>query len=173
MREIAVTQTCLGDLLWGQREYVQALTMVWSAYNSLREDDFPPDVQWIRSYLIWFKQQFSGDEQQFDALWLQATTELQPDWLLTVQVGSFVKNDATEEAQEPSEEFQAIVAFVNAENWDATQRVVEEQQEFLFRPETEHILSGLSNRQGLMGRACCRDVRDASCDIASVQNGWH
>ncbi len=128
VRGIAVTRTNLGDLLWQQEEYVQALTQVWSAYNSLPESDFPRDVQSIRSYLIWFKQHFLGEEQQFDAIWHQATAEPQPAWLLSVQVGSSVENDTTGEVQEPSEEFQAIVAFVNAQNWDATQQVVEAQQ---------------------------------------------
>ncbi|GAC1551424.1 MAG: hypothetical protein NVS2B2_01020 [Ktedonobacteraceae bacterium] len=139
VREVAVTQTNLGNLLWQQGEYVRALTMLWSAYKSLPESDFPRDVQSIQGILVWFKQHFSREEQQFDALWLQATTEKQPDWLLSVQVGSIVDADTAAEAQEPPEEVQTIIAFVNTENWDATQHVVEAQQEVLFRPETEHI----------------------------------
>ncbi len=139
VREIAVTQTNFGSLLWQQGEYVRALAMVWSACTSLPENDFPRDVQGIRGILIQFKQHFPGDEQQFDALWLQAVAEPQPDWLLAVQAGEATRDNTTEEAQEPSEEFQAIVAFVNAKNWDATQRVVEEQKEVLYRPETERV----------------------------------
>ena len=152
VRNVAVMQTNLGNLLWQQGEYVQALTQVWSAYKSLPESDFPRDVQSIRSFLISFKQQFSGEEQQFDALWLQATTEPQPDWLLIVQAGSSMKDDATEEAQEPSEEFQAIVGFVNAESWDATQRVVEAQQEVLFRLETERVFEQLIEQATISGK---------------------
>ena len=166
VRGIAVTQTKFGDLLWQQGEYVQALTRVWGAYKSLPENDFPRDVRSIRSYLIWFKQQFSGDEQSFDVLWQQATAEPQPDWLLKVQVGSSSEDGSEEEEeQELSEEFQAIVAFVNAENWDATQHVVEARQEVLIRPETERVFEQFIEQARVDGEERTVEILEISLEI--------
>lgn len=138
VREIAVTQASIGYLLWQQGESVKALTMVWQAYKSLPERNFPIDTQTIRSFLVSFKENFADEEQIFDVLWLQATSEPQPSWLNAVQVDSSIMN-VTLTKEEITEIVQAIKAFVNVENWDATQQVVEAQQEILFRPETELV----------------------------------
>jgi len=104
----------------------------------LPESDFPRDVQDIQGILVSFKEIFSSGQQTFDTLWLQATSEHQPSWLNDVQVGSSTsKVTLTEE--KVAEIVEAVKSFVNAENWDATQHVVEAQQEILFRPETELV----------------------------------
>lgn len=95
-------------------------------------------MQDIQGILVSFKEIFSSGQQTFDTLWLQATSEHQPSWLNDVQVGSSTsKVTLTEE--KVAEIVEAVKSFVNAENWDATQRVVEAQQEILFRPETELV----------------------------------
>jgi len=139
VRLIAVALMNFGYLLWQQEEYVKALAILWRAYKSLSEHDFPRDSQDMKSTLVSFKKRFSGEEQVFDALWLQATSEPQPIWLNDVLVGSSAMNDDTAAEKELDEIGQAIIAFVGAENWDATQQVVEAQQEILFRPETELV----------------------------------
>jgi len=138
VREIATTQANLGCLLWQQGEYIKALAMVWQAYKNLPERNFPLDTQGIQGILKSFKKNFASEEQAFDALWLQATSEPQPSWLNEVQVGSSASNVTLTE-EEVAEIVEAVKAFVNVENWDATQQVVEAQQEILFRPETELV----------------------------------
>jgi len=139
VRGIAAAHINLGGLLWLQGEYVQALMMVWNAYKSVPESDFPRDEQITRGFLISFKEHFSGEALQFDAFWMQATSEPQPVWLLEARVGSSVEDDTIQDTEVLTEVEQAIVAFINAVSLYATQYVVEQWQDVLYKPETETI----------------------------------
>jgi len=59
--------------------------MAWDAYSRLRQSGYSRDAQMVQQLLISIKGQVLGPAQ-FDALWQQIITEVQPDWLRDVQV---------------------------------------------------------------------------------------
>ncbi len=164
VRGIVVTQTNFGYLLWQQGEYIKALAMVWQAYKSLPEQDFPRDKQGIKGFLVSFKKRFSGEEQAFNALWLQATSEPQPSWLNDVQVGSSASNVTLTE-EEVAEIVEAVNVFVHTENWDATQQVVEAQQEILFRPEVELIFEQHIGQAKARGKKRALEILETHLEV--------
>nr|MBA2680950.1 tetratricopeptide repeat protein [Ktedonobacteraceae bacterium] len=131
IREAAVTQANFSQLLLQQGEQQRALQMAWQAYSSLLQRGYTHDAQIMQQLLISFKGEILGPAQ-FDAVWREAIDVPQPEWLRNVKRSG--------NALEISEEtVQAVEDFLTAEDWNATQEVVQTQHELLFRPEVETL----------------------------------
>jgi pentatricopeptide repeat protein len=135
VRSAAVAQGNLCQLLLQQSERHRALKMAWEAYTSLHHHGYLHDAQEMQQLLISIKAQVLGSAQ-FDKLWEQVISNPQPEWLCDVQASSAERNISISVSQEV---IRAVRDFVNAENWDATRKVVEAEQSLLFQPEVETI----------------------------------
>ena len=87
VRGVAVTQANFSQLLLQQGEPRRALSMLWDAYSSLHQSGFSHDTQLVQRLLISTKEEVLGPEQ-FNGLWAEVITELQPAWLASLQASS-------------------------------------------------------------------------------------
>jgi pentatricopeptide repeat protein len=135
VRGVAVTQIQLSQALFQEGEIIRALSMVWEAYISLPERDYPRDVQLMQGIIASMKESFP-DNEQFDVLWSQAISDPQPGWLRAVQANSSAASAGTGVSDET---IKAVSDFVNAPDWGTTQNVVELRQALLFQPQVEAV----------------------------------
>ena len=139
VREIAVTEANFAQLLFQQGEQARALSMAWHAYTCLGDHGYSRDAQIMQEILASLKEQFA-ETAHFDALWEQAVYEPQPDWLRAVLPGEQEVDNASNTTDET---IQAIIEFVNADDWNATQQFVEAHKDILFKLEAETAFEAL------------------------------
>ncbi|HEY1350021.1 MAG TPA: tetratricopeptide repeat protein, partial [Ktedonobacteraceae bacterium] len=123
LREIAVTQANLCQLLISLGETQRALLLAWEAYTSLSTHGYEHDSEHLQHLLLSIKWESLG-ASTFDEIWEKTLPDSQPDWLLQAR------------PQTPRSDFsptviQAVRDFVNADDWQATQSVVQKQQSVL------------------------------------------
>jgi hypothetical protein len=82
VREVAVTEANLAQLLFGQGEYDQGLSFAWDAYTRLQESGYLYDAQMMQNILVSLKETYLS---QFNTSWEQLIKEEQPDWLRKVE----------------------------------------------------------------------------------------
>jgi hypothetical protein len=114
-------------------ETQRALLLAWEAYTSLSTHGYVHDSEQMQHLLLSIKWESLG-APTFDEIWEKTLPDPQPDWLLQVR------------AQTPRPDFspvimQAVRDFVNADDWQATQMVVQDQQSILFQPVVEQLFA--------------------------------